>query len=64
VYVGVGAMLTFHLLSQATLKISFLPHVLCIMAFLPLEQAGRVAVRAGDGRPLRRTTLSQPAGGT
>lgn len=38
VYVGVAAMLAFHLFNQVTLGISFLPHVLCILAFLPLER--------------------------
>lgn len=51
VYVAVAAMLTFHLLSEATIKISFLPHVLCIMAFLPIERvAHRVIVMRDAGR--------------
>jgi hypothetical protein len=41
VYFAVAGMLTFHLYSQLTLRISFLPHVLCVLAFLPLEHLGR-----------------------
>jgi hypothetical protein len=53
VYVGVAVMLAFHLFNQATLKISFLPHVLCIMAFLPLERLGAlVASPRHEAMPL------------
>jgi hypothetical protein len=38
VYLAVAAMLSFHLFSEATITISFLPHVLCVLAFLPLER--------------------------
>jgi hypothetical protein len=38
VYLAVAAMLSFHLFSEATITISFLPHVLCLLAFLPLER--------------------------
>jgi hypothetical protein len=38
VYLAVAAMLSFHLFSEATITISFLPHVLCILAFVPLER--------------------------
>jgi hypothetical protein len=58
VYVAVAAMLSFHLVSQLTIRISFLPHVLCILAFLPLERLGPggPSTRAAE-RPtsLRRT---------
>jgi hypothetical protein len=46
VYVGIGAMAGFHAFNQATLKISFLPHVLCILAFLPIEHLGAWFARA------------------
>lgn len=36
-YLAVAAMLSFHLVSHLTIDISFLPHVMCIFAFLPLE---------------------------
>jgi hypothetical protein len=52
VYVAVAAMLTFHLVSEATITISFLPHVLCILAFLPLERLGRVPHRLRPDRPV------------
>jgi hypothetical protein len=51
VYIAVAAMLSFHLMSEATITISFLPHVLCIGAFLPLERLGRVPERLRRGRP-------------
>ena len=38
VYVAVAAMASFHLVSWLTIHISFLPHVLCLLAFLPLER--------------------------
>lgn len=50
-YVAVAAMLMFHLISEATLAISFLPHVLCIMAFLPIERLGSLASKWRDRRP-------------
>jgi hypothetical protein len=50
-YLAVAAMLTFHLFSEATMTISFLPHVLCLLAFLPLERLG----------PARPSTDCSPA---
>jgi hypothetical protein len=44
-------MLAFHLFNQATLGISFLPHVLCIAAFLPLEGLGAPVVKLRTRRP-------------
>lgn len=41
-YGAVASMLVFHAVSYATIKISFLPHVLCILAFLPLERLGEM----------------------
>jgi hypothetical protein len=51
VYIGVAAMLAFHLFNQETLGISFLPHVLCILAFLPLERLGVLVLRVRGWRP-------------
>jgi hypothetical protein len=51
IYLAVAGMLTFHLVSEATISISFLPHVLCIMAFVPLERLGRLAARVRAWRP-------------
>jgi hypothetical protein len=45
VYIAVAAMLGFHLISEATISISFLPHVLCIMAFLPIERVSGLAAK-------------------
>jgi Vitamin K-dependent gamma-carboxylase len=53
VYLGVAAMLGFHLFNQVTLGISFLPHVLCILAFLPLERLGGLVPHAWSS-PLRQ----------
>jgi hypothetical protein len=41
-YLAVASMLVFHAVSYATIEISFLPHVLCVLAFLPLERLGKV----------------------
>jgi S-formylglutathione hydrolase FrmB len=37
-YLAVASMFAFHLFNEAALRISFLPHVICILAFLPLER--------------------------
>jgi hypothetical protein len=39
-YATVASMLVFHAVSYATIEISFLPHVLCVLAFLPWERLG------------------------
>lgn len=61
VYVAVAAMLTFHLLSEATITISFLPHVLCILAFLPLERLGELGSAAWLRRPWGPSAPLQPS---
>jgi hypothetical protein len=38
VYVAVGFFLLFHAVTFAAITISFLPHVMCLLAFLPLER--------------------------
>ncbi|MDQ1687293.1 MAG: hypothetical protein QOK42_268 [Frankiaceae bacterium] len=45
VYVAVGFFLAFHVVTFAAITISFLPHVMCLLAFLPLERI-RIPVRA------------------
>jgi hypothetical protein len=52
-YLAVAAMLSFHLVSHLTIDISFLPHVMCIFAFLPLEL---LATRFGRTSGTRSTT--------
>jgi hypothetical protein len=42
---------TLHLVFEATISVSFLPHVLCILAFLPIERLGRLAARWRDRWP-------------
>ena len=44
-----AAFLVFHLITFAMISIIFLPHVLCLAAFFPLERLA--GVRAGEGRP-------------
>jgi hypothetical protein len=61
VYVAVGIMFTFHLYSQLTLKISFLPHVLCVLAFLPLERLGVLVLRVRQWRPWLPAAPVMPA---
>ena len=61
VYVAVAAMLTFHLLSEATITISFLPHVLCILAFLPLERLGELRSAVWLRRPWGAPAPLQPS---
>lgn len=51
VYLAAAGMLTFHLYSQLTLKISFLPHVLCVLSFFPLELLGVGVLRMIRWRP-------------
>jgi hypothetical protein len=51
VYLGVAAMLSFHAFNQATLKISFAPHVCCVLVFLPWERVGLLIKRALSWRP-------------
>jgi hypothetical protein len=52
-YAAVAAMLSFHLVSFVSIGISFLPHVLCLAAFLPLERLGGWAAtrRLRDRQP-------------
>lgn len=51
VYVGVAMMFGFHLFNEATLRINFFPHVLCILAFLPLERLGDPVLKLRQWRP-------------
>lgn len=46
-YAGVATLLAFHLVTFAMITIIFLPHVLCLASFLPLE---RVVARSGPRR--------------
>lgn len=60
-YAAVAAMLMFHLVSEATIAISFLPHVLCLMAFLPIERLGSLAAKWRDWRPAEISAPAQPS---
>lgn len=51
-YLAVGSMFAFHAFNQAALKISFAPHVICILAFLPLERIWS-AVQSGAQHAVR-----------
>jgi len=67
-YLAVVAMLSFHLVSHLTIDISFLPHVVCIFAFLPLERLTTRYARTADTQstaeprrfPLRRSGPATP----
>lgn len=49
------AALSFHLVTYATITIIFLPHVMCLLAFLPLERVRPAEIWAALGeRRLRR----------
>lgn len=47
-YAAVAGFVVFHLVTFATIGIIFLPHVVCLAAFLPLE---RLRLQAGVSRP-------------
>jgi hypothetical protein len=49
-YAALGAYALFHLGSWATIAILFLPHLVCLLAFLPLERLLRPDAQAAPGR--------------
>jgi hypothetical protein len=49
-YFALSALLCFHLVTYATIGISFLPHLLCLAAFVPLERM-TLHRRSPLGRP-------------
>ena len=50
--IGVALAAAFHVVTFAAIRIIFLPHVVCLAAFLPLERLGRRARdRPGDPAP-------------
>ncbi|MEQ4720984.1 hypothetical protein [Nonomuraea sp. B19D2] len=64
-YTGVAFFLGFHLMTWAVITIHFLPHVICLAAFLPLERlpiAGKRARRgaAGQAAPVVRGEPVEP----
>lgn len=61
-YVAVAAMVSFHLVSEATISISFLPHVLCIAAFLPVERLDATGARDRLMTLLRSATVKMARG--
>ena len=71
---GVAFFVGFHAMTYATISIHFLPHVVCLLAFLPLEQlpvrirafavrAGSVGGSGGKARTSPRAVRA-PAGST
>ncbi|MEZ0075971.1 hypothetical protein ABH927_005347 [Planotetraspora sp. GP83] len=48
-YAGVAFFLGFHLTTWAVITIHFLPHVICLTAFLPLERLRRRAPDPAGG---------------
>lgn len=51
-YAGVGFFLAFHFFTWAAITIHFLPHVICLAAFLPLERIFQRARRGAAGQPV------------
>ncbi|MFI6291546.1 HTTM domain-containing protein [Nonomuraea sp. NPDC050790] len=51
-YAGVAFFLAFHFLTWAAITIHFLPHVICLAAFLPLERIVQRARRGAAGEPV------------
>ncbi|WP_343950856.1 hypothetical protein [Nonomuraea longicatena] len=49
-YACVAAMLVFHLVTWSLITIHFLPHVICVAAFLPLERLGKRARGRATGQ--------------
>jgi hypothetical protein len=60
-YLAAAAMLAFHAFDEATLRISFLPHVLCILAFLPIERIWPALKLPGWIRPPTPAVETGPA---
>ncbi|GAA2360722.1 HTTM domain-containing protein [Nonomuraea africana] len=48
-YAGVAFFALFHLMTWAAITIHFLPHVICLLVFLPLERAAIGGKRARGG---------------
>ena len=46
----VAVCIGFHLVTYATITIIFLPHVICLLAFLPLERLRRPSIPGGRDR--------------
>lgn len=61
--IALAAALAFHLMTYASITIVFLPHVMCLLAFLPLERwgPGRLASAAGDENEEERWTSAPKA---
>ena len=53
-YLGVAGLVVFHLATFATIGIIFLPHLVAMAAFLPLERLGGLRVRVRDCVPATR----------
>ncbi|MFI9551046.1 hypothetical protein [Nonomuraea endophytica] len=51
-YAGVAFFLAFHFVTWAAITIHFLPHVICLAAFLPLERIFQRARRGSAGQPV------------
>jgi hypothetical protein len=62
-YAYVAFFAAFHLMTYLTIKIHFLPLVICLLAFLPLERIGRrfSAVGPADPPATRESAPSSPS---
>lgn len=54
--VALGVAVVFHLVTYATITIIFLPHVMCLLSFLPLERLDFKKVIGGLSRNLGKRT--------
>jgi len=62
-YAAVGFLYSFHLVSFATITISFMPHLAAMTSFLPLERVRPVVWARRALRPDRSARSGQGAGG-
>lgn len=53
-YIFLGLAVLFHVVTFLTISIIFLPHVMCLLAFVPLERLGRAPALS-----LRRTAVAR-----
>jgi hypothetical protein len=59
-YAALGAYALFHLGTYAAIAIVFLPHLVCFLAFLPLERLLREEAPAAQARPDRPAPPAPP----
>jgi hypothetical protein len=55
---ALGVLLSFHLMTYLTIGIHFLPTILCLLAFVPLERAWPCRRTSPERAPRLRPTTS------